>query len=186
MSSAWFFQENLLRDSMVIIFCGVPGTGKSTVVKKLANLLRKKGSVRFFISDQIPGQRYKRIFNLLRESLDKTDYILIDGTFYKKKWREEIKEIAGKENVFTCYLHCSLKSCLERNKGREPSVPDKATYIIEKEMEKPQEPDISIDTDEVNPEEAVSQILRKLTLPPGEPDGRTLDWPVKPSIQVLL
>ena len=76
---------------MVIIFCGVPGTGKSTAARGLVEPLEERGSVRLFVSDQIPGQRYKRISRLLKENLNKVNYILIDGTFYKKEWREEIK-----------------------------------------------------------------------------------------------
>jgi len=147
---------------MVIILCGVPGSGKSTVARMLVDPLEEKGSVRLFVSDQIPGQRYKRISRLLKENLNKVNYILIDGTFYKKEWREEIKEIAGKENVFICYLHCSLKTCLERNQEREPSLPDRVIHIINAEIEKPERPDIVIDTDKVGPEEAVSQILEKI------------------------
>ncbi|PJE51261.1 hypothetical protein COV27_02175, partial [candidate division WWE3 bacterium CG10_big_fil_rev_8_21_14_0_10_39_14] len=73
------------------------------------------------------------------------------------------KEIAGKENVFICYLHCSLKTCLERNREREPSLPDRVIHIINAEIEKPEKPDIEINTDEVEPEAAISQILKKIT-----------------------
>lgn len=155
---------------MVIIFCGVPGSGKSTIAKKLKNELEKLGTVKLIISDQIPAQRYKRISRLLRENLDRADYILIDGTFYKKEWRDEVEEISGKENTFTIFCHCSLKTCLERNKERKPSVSEKAIHIINAEMEKPDKPDILINTEEIKPEEAVSQILNKIA------ERKLIEW----------
>lgn len=153
---------------MVIIFCGVPGSGKSTIVKILAEKLEAKGKVKLLVSDEIRGKRYSRIYDWIGENLDynppatRADYFLIDATFYKKEWREKVKEIANGQNVFTIYLHCSLKTCLERNKKRKPSFPERVIHIINAEMEKPENPNISIDTDKIKPVEAVSQILEKI------------------------
>jgi len=100
---------------MVIIFCGVPGTGKSTIARMLAE---KLGEVKLLVSDEIRGKSYPRIYEFVKENLDRVDYLTIDATFYKKEWREKVKEIANGQNVFTIYLHCSLKTCLERNKEK--------------------------------------------------------------------
>lgn len=147
---------------MVIIFCGVPGSGKSTIAKILAERLKAEGKIKLLISDEIRGRRYERIYGWLRENFDKADYLLIDATFYKKEWREKVKEIANGKNVFTIFLDCSLKTCLERNRQRKPSFPEKVIHIINAEMEKPEKPDISIDTDKIEPKEALAQILNKI------------------------
>ncbi len=70
---------------MVIIFCGVPGSGKSTIAKLLKEKLEKSGKTRIFVSDKVSGKVYKRIFKWLKENIGKADYILIDATFYKKE-----------------------------------------------------------------------------------------------------
>ena len=147
--------------TMVIIFCGVPGSGKSTIARRLIQELKKLGKVKFLISDEIRRRRYEQIYQWLQKNLNTTDYLIVDATFYKKEWREKVKEIANSQNVFTIFLYCSLKTCLERNQKRKPSFPERVIHIIDAEIEKPEKPDISINTDKIKPEEAVSQILKK-------------------------
>jgi len=147
--------------TMVIIFCGVPGSGKSTIARRLIQELKKLGKVKFLISDEIRRRKYEQIYQWLQKNLNTTDYLIVDATFYKKEWREKVKEIANSQNVFTIFLYCSLKTCLERNQKRKPSFPERVIHIIDAEIEKPEKPDISIDTDKIKPEEAVSQILKK-------------------------
>lgn len=152
-----------MGEHMVITFCGVPGAGKTTIARRVAANLKKLGQVKVLTSDEILGSRvYQHIFRLLRENLDRVNYILIDATFYKKEWREAVKAIAGEKNVLTCYLHCPLKTCLERNRERKPSLPDRVIHIINKEMECPQNPGISIDTEKTGLEEAVGQIVERV------------------------
>jgi len=131
---------------MIIMFCGIPGSGKTVTAKILSEILADFGRVKLIVSDEIPGKVYKRIFRLVRESLNEMDYILVDATFYKKRWRETLEAIAGKDNPLTCYLHCPLETCLARNKERNPPLPERAIHIINREMERPAHPDISIDT----------------------------------------
>ena len=49
---------------MVIIFCGVPGTGKSTIARMLAE---KLGEVKLLVSDEIRGKSYPRIYEFVKE-----------------------------------------------------------------------------------------------------------------------
>jgi len=91
------------------------------------------------------------------------DYFLIDATFYKKQWRQKVRTIAGRENVLFCYLQCPLRTCIERNESRKPSLPERVIHIINKEMEIPENPDVLIDTGKVGAERAVAQILEKVT-----------------------
>lgn len=147
---------------MVIIFCGIPGSGKSTIARMLKEELEKFGQTKIFISDKVSGRIYRKISKWLKENLNKVDYILIDATFYKKEWRDQALALAGKGAVLIVYLYCKLETCLERNKKRRPSLPERVTYIINREMEKPENPDFSINTDETQPREAICQILAKI------------------------
>lgn len=148
--------------NMVIIFCGVPGSGKTTISEILARGLEDFGTVKFIVSDEVSRKVYTRIFKLLKDNLEGVDYILVDATFFKKSWRQIVNSLAGKEHVFTCYLHCPLEICLKRNRARDPSLPEKVIHIISKEMEPPSHPDISVDTETVKPKEAACEILRKI------------------------
>ena len=147
---------------MIIIFCGIPGSGKTTIAKILSEILAKFGRVKLIVSDQILGKVYKRILIQLTESLNEMDYILVDATFYKKRWRVMAEAIAGKDNILLCYLCCPLETCLARNKERNPSLPEKVIHIISKEMERPLEPDITIDTEKITPQTAAAEIALRV------------------------
>jgi adenylylsulfate kinase-like enzyme len=158
---------------MVVILCGTQRTGKSTTARKLADKLKKQGNVKILVKEK-PGKvyngfdeihvvhRYQQFPKLLEENLNKTDYIIIDATFFRKKWREMVEGIIGKENIFIIYLYCSLKTSLERDRQMESPVGEKGIRSIATEMEKPENPDVSINTDKFSPEQTVSEILNKI------------------------
>lgn len=147
---------------MVIIFCGIPGSGKSTLAKILHKKLEKLGRSKLFISDDISSKVYKKISVLLKENLNKFDYIVVDATFYKREWREMVRKICGKDKVITLYIDCPLKVCLRRNKKRKNPLPDKVLYIIHHQMEKPRHPTLVIDAQKTTPKTAVSLILAEI------------------------
>ena len=147
---------------MVIIFCGIPGAGKTTIAKQLVKELEKKGKVKIFISDEISGSFYKKIPRILEENLNKVDFLILDATFYKKKWRDLVYDLAKGHKVFLIYIHCPLATCLKRNKKRRAGILEKAVYIMSHQIEKPKRPDISINSQEIKPEKAVKIILQKL------------------------
>jgi tRNA uridine 5-carbamoylmethylation protein Kti12 len=143
---------------MIILFCGVPGSGKTTTAKCLAEILTEFGHVKLIVSDEIGSKVYNRIFKLVEKGSNGADYILVDATFYKKYWREVIETVGGRDHVLTCYLSCSLNTCLERNRARSPSLPERVIHIIHKEMERPLHPELSIDTEKTAPHESASKI----------------------------
>jgi adenylylsulfate kinase-like enzyme len=158
----WFGRQK--DNGMIIIFCGLPGSGKTTIANILVEILGKSGRVKLVVSDEITAKVYERIFKVLKTSPDETDYILVDATFYKRSWREMTETIGGKGHVLTCYLHCSLETCLARNRERNPCLPERVIQIINKEMERPSRPSISIDTEKITPEEAAFKIAERIRL----------------------
>jgi len=149
---------------MVIIFCGIPVTGKTTIAKLLVKKLEKKGKVKIFISDKISGSFYKKIPRILKENLNEVDFVILDATFYKEKWRDLVYKLAKRQKVFLIYVHCPLAVCLKRNKKRRAGISEKAIHIISHQMEKPKRSDISINSKKIRPKEAVKKILRKVRL----------------------
>jgi predicted kinase len=90
----------------LILLCGLPGTGKSSVAHRIAE---KTGSLVFstdvvrkelFSKPKYTENEKRMVYNLLFEMaerfLDSSDTVVMDGTFYKKELRERAKEIADK------------------------------------------------------------------------------------------
>lgn len=153
---------------MIVILCGVPASGKSTVAKGLCRRLEEMDlDYELFASDEVSRKVYERVFRFLRDNIGRVENLVVDATFYKRKWREEVREIAveNDEDLLTVHLHCSLETSLKRNDWRkeEDQVSEKAIHIIYRELEKPDNPDLEFDTDETDPEVVVDKVVKKLT-----------------------
>jgi adenylylsulfate kinase len=143
---------------MIIIFCGMPASGKSTIARKIKDRL---SNVKMIISDEIGRDRYSRIMEMVDVEIGNHQYIIVDATFYKSSWREQLLNVIGsRDEVKLVYVHCSLETCLRRNREREDPIPERAVYIIWNKFEQPVNPDISINTDQKTPEEATEIILQ--------------------------
>ncbi|KXA95323.1 hypothetical protein AKJ65_02010 [candidate division MSBL1 archaeon SCGC-AAA259E19] len=154
---------------MIIIFCGIPACGKSTVAEKLVRKLNDLGaSYKLLVSDKVSNRVYEKIFRFLRNNIEEARYLIVDATFYKKKWRSEVQRIAREndEELFTVYLHCDLEASLRRNEQREKEerVSEKAIRIIQKEIEKPENPDLEFNTAQTGLEKIVKKISKELQL----------------------
>lgn len=151
---------------MILIFCGIPGTGKSTVAGKLAQRLEELDqSYKLFVSDQVSDKTYEKVFRFLENNIDEVKYLVVDATFYREKWRDRVQKIAEEhsEKLLTIYLYCSLETCLERNCDRDKGVQvsEKVVHIIQNEIEAPESPDLQVNTEEIEPQEVVEKILRE-------------------------
>jgi len=60
---------------MIVMSCGIPGSGKTATAKILSETLARFGRVKLILSEEISGKVYKRIFRVLKESLNEMDYI---------------------------------------------------------------------------------------------------------------
>lgn len=152
---------------MIVIFCGVPGCGKSTVAKQLARRLEDMDlDYEILVSDDISERVYDRVFRFIEANVEETEHLIVDATFYRKKWRDGVRRIAENsgEELITVHLHCSLESSLRRNEMREEEdqVSEKAIHIIYKELEKPDNPNLEFDTDETEPEKVTERVLERI------------------------
>ena len=93
---------------MLILVCGLPGVGKTTMAKRIADetksfvlstdTLRKK-----IIDDPEYTEREKElVYNLLFEMAEKFlmtgKNVILDGTFYRKKLRDRARKLAERTN----------------------------------------------------------------------------------------
>jgi adenylylsulfate kinase-like enzyme len=147
--------------SMIILFCGPPASGKSAIAKRLAEAL--EGS-KLVSSDEFRRKTYDHMFAETEKWAGRVNHLILDGTFYRREWREKVREISREkgENILTIYITCSLETCLERNMSRKERIEEKAIHIIHKQFERPEAPDLIIDTDALGMDEAVERILKAL------------------------
>ena len=146
---------------MIVLFCGPPASGKSAIAKRLVKELE---DWKLIVSDEFKRKTYRHMFIETERWAGRVRYLILDGTFYRKEWRDRIREIAEVrgERVLTVYVTCSLETCLERNRLRKEQIEENAVSIIYNEIEKPEIADLFIDTDVSNIDEAVRMLTSAL------------------------
>jgi tRNA uridine 5-carbamoylmethylation protein Kti12 len=143
---------------MLIVLFGPAGAGKTSIADRLTKQLPNTYMIS---SDKFKRQTYDRIMREVEQELGRHKYIVVDGTFYKKNWRDRLREIIGsRDSMLTIFVDCSLKTCLIRNRERTAVIPEKAIYTIWHRFERPKRPDVYINTDNFSIEEATNRILQ--------------------------
>ena len=143
----------------LIMFCGVPGSGKSTEARRMAGSLAARGitiehisrdELRFsMISDESEYfSKEKEVFSKFVEkmnnSLNKNDCTIIDATHISKASRAKILRRVENPNsvrLLVLYLTTPLNVCMRQNDfrtGRE-RVPHEAIERMAEQFEEPTE-----------------------------------------------
>ena len=141
----------------LIMFCGIPGSGKSTEARRMARSLTARNlaveyisrdELRFsMISDESEYfSKEKEVFSKFVEkmnnSLNKNDCTIIDATHISKASRAKIlRRVENPDNVrlLVLYLTTPLDICMRRNdlrSGRE-QVPHEVIEKMAKQFEEP-------------------------------------------------
>lgn len=144
---------------MILIFTGIPASGKTTIAKRLLPRLKKLGTVKMWISDNFKPPIYRKFFELLRKNRGKYDFLIFDATFFKEKHRQKMKKLAKGEEVMTIYVDCPLKTALQRNKTRAHRIPVKGVHFMHREFEPPKRPDIRIPSEKMSAQQAARRIF---------------------------
>lgn len=143
----------------LIMFCGIPGSGKSTEARRMAESLATRGitveyisrnELRFsMISDESEYfSKEKEVFSKFVEkmnnSLNKNDCTIIDATHISKASRAKIlRRVKDLDNVrlLVLYLTTPIDVCMRQNDlrtGRE-RVPHEVIEKMAKQFEDPTE-----------------------------------------------
>lgn len=137
---------------MILVVCGPPGSGKTTLANRLHGRLTARGyDVDVLHSDDFSSRTYEQLYERVEGS---AEHWIVDGTFYKREWQERFRRLPNVEFV---HVTADLDTCLERNRGRD-GIEEKAVHIIYKEFDDP-DADLVVDTDERTPEAAVDLVL---------------------------
>jgi len=161
-SDGSYFQIFAILFGVIIVVFGPVASGKSTIAKMVAE--RLSGS-RLISSDMFRRKTYSRLMREVERLRELHKYVVVDETFYKRKWRDELLRATGDTPVVWVYVCCSLETCLRRNRERGSPVPERAVHIIWNEFEPPETPDVKMDTDHLSPEEAAERVLSFVRAP---------------------
>lgn len=93
--------------SEIILICGLPGSGKTTIAKEYS----EKGFLRLNCDDL--GIGYDKLFNLFEKSILSSGNILLDNVFYSKEKRKPFVDLCNKLNkkINCVYVNTSFEDC---------------------------------------------------------------------------
>lgn len=140
----------------ILLFCGPPGAGKTTLAERVRERLAGAGRAFAIVhSDEFSRRTYERMYERVAD--EGGDWIL-DGTFYRGEWRERFRDLG---DVRVVHVTATLETCLERNRERADAIDERGVHVVYREFEAP-DADLTIDTDEVSVEDAVRTVEREV------------------------
>jgi adenylylsulfate kinase len=167
--------------SGVIWFTGLPSAGKSTIAHHLEKELFDRG-IRAYVLDgdnirhglnsnlgfsrEDRRENLRRIAELSKLFVDAGIVVLAAFVSPYKEDRQYVRDIVGDDSFFEVYVKCSVEVCEKRDpKGHYKKA--KAGIIkeytgVSAPYEEPENPDLVIDTEELNVEESVKAVLEFL------------------------
>lgn len=161
---------------MLIMVCGLPGTGKSFISKKIAEMtgaewlssdsIRKRILEKRTYSEQEKNSVYEAMAKEAGKLLDQGKDVIVDATFYLARYRNIIDRTAWKHGCKLYIILCTLddlevrKRMEKRKQEKNDSEADFRIYIKIKEGYEPlKEEHLALDT-ALPLEEMISKITR--------------------------
>lgn len=165
---------------------GLPGSGKSTVARLLADKLRAMGVHAYVLSSDAlrrvitPSPRYTdeerdivygALVYIAKILTDNGVNVIIDATGNRRRYREYARREIPL--FMEAYLRCPLKVCIEREAKRGADAYGAPRGIYAKAFrgesgtvpglgspyEEPLNPEVTVDSDKLSPEECAERIL---------------------------
>ncbi|RLF58329.1 MAG: adenylyl-sulfate kinase [Thermoplasmata archaeon] len=175
-------RETLLKQKGVILwFTGLSGSGKSTIANEVAYQLHKKGNfsyvldgdnIRYGLNKDLgfnPEDRDENIRRISEVAHLFSEAGIIAITAFISPYqtlRDFCRNLQEKERFFEIYCKASIGTCEKRDpkglykKARAGEI--KEFTGIDAPYEKPENPEIILDTDRYNVEQCAEQVIKKL------------------------
>ncbi len=161
---------------MLIVVCGLPGTGKTTIAKALSqqigavllrtDVIRKEMLRENSYTEKERGAVYESMFAAADEKLRNGENCVLDGTFYRKSLRDCAKRVADNNkagfHIVECVLHeDAIKARISTRKNDESEADFKVYHAVKKSFEPITEKHITVDT-EKGIKDCVEKILKNV------------------------
>lgn len=157
----------------LFIFCGVPGSGKSTIAKRVAIRLPntvhiETDDIRSMIFNPTYTSSesefvYSSCITLAGEALARGYDVILDGTFLRNEYRRDaLRRLRGAyDSYLIVYLYCDVTIAYRRNTARKARVPQDRFNQMLPQIEVPTAA-LKIDTGKVSAEQAAATILLQM------------------------
>lgn len=132
-----------MKTNILYALCGIPGSGKSTYAKILAeNTTSKLYSFDEYSESNKPSesrrvklQMHQDVYNDIATGLD----VVVDDLHTKKEWREKIISLVQNASCkkILIVMTTPFEECLIRNKQRKRVLPDFVIKTLNKTYEEP-------------------------------------------------
>jgi tRNA uridine 5-carbamoylmethylation protein Kti12 len=141
---------------VIVVVCGPPATGKTTVANRLRDRLADRGrEVRVLDSDEFARDTYDRMYERVT---DAGGNWIVAGTFYRRRWQEQFADL---DDVFVAHLDADLETCLERNRRRDDPIDETGVHVVWREFDEP-DADTVVEVDDRPPQAVVQRVLDAL------------------------